>query len=115
MTICFVGALSFMSSAQNQNTQAQTHIYFTQCLFDIQDEQEMLQLEEQLRLIPETDMVRLDWHTQRALITTLWIDELSEDRVREWFGSYADGLSCLQVGIYGQDPVQPYPFTNCQN
>lgn len=75
----------------------------------------MLALEEQIRLNPYTNVVRLDWHTQRAFILTTGIDQLEENELRSWFGSYGAELTCIQIGTHGVDTVNPYPFTNCQD
>lgn len=96
-------------------TQPTTTTLFAQCMFDIQDQQEILDLEEQIRLHPNANVVRLDWHTQRAFILTMGIDTLTEQEFRSWFGSEGNDLTCIQIGVHGVDTVEPYPFTNCQD
>ncbi len=97
--------------AQSQNNT----VLFAQCYFEIQDEQEMLTLEENLRLHPNTTIVRLDFISQRAFILTEGINSLSKDEFKSWFENYANTLNCIQIGIYGVDEISPYPFTNCQD
>lgn len=98
-----------------EETSDETFIFFGQCMFDIADQDDMLALEAELRQHAKTDVVRLDWHTQRAWITTLWISNLDEDEFRSWFGEYAGSVSCINIGELGKDTPEQYPFTNCQN
>lgn len=98
-----------------EESSSQTFIFFAQCMFDISDQDEMLALEQEIRQHANTDVVRLDWHTQRAWVTTLWVSDLNEDEVRSWFGDYAGSVSCINIGELGKDTPEMYPFTNCQN
>jgi hypothetical protein len=102
------------AQTQNQNP-AQTQVQlFAQCLFDIPTQQEMLQLETDLKASPYTHMVRLDWNTQRALIITQGLTSLNESDFTSWFGQYSGSVHCIQIGVYGIDQMNQYPF-NCQN
>lgn len=101
-------------NAQNQvNTQSEIQ-HFAQCLFEIPNQTEMLQLEADLKNAPFMEMVRLDFHTQRALIITYGLNSLTEADVVNWFEQYAPSVHCVQVGVYGVDTMNTYPF-NCQN
>jgi hypothetical protein len=106
--------LSTMSFGQQTNQPINVNL-FAQCMFDIQDQQAMLDLEQEMRLNPNTDMVRLDFNTQRAFIITVDLQTLSENDFRSWFGAYASGVHCVQIGVRGVDVMDPYPFTNCQD
>ena len=94
---------------------AQTEVtLFAQCMFSIPDQADLNQLQNDLMSHPNIQMVRLDWHTQRSLILTQGTQQLSEDEFRSWFGQYASTVECIQIGVYGVDTMNPYPFTNCQ-
>ena len=92
----------------------QTPTLFAQCMFDIQDQQEMQTLETELKMHPYTNIVRLDWHTQRAFVLTMGLNDLTEEDFRSWFGDYGESLTCIQIGVHGIDVVNPYPFENCE-
>jgi hypothetical protein len=104
------------ASAQSQSANQQTNVrLFAQCMFTISDQAEMEQLSNDLKNSPYTEMVRLDWHTQRALIITQGLNTLSIDDFKSWFAEYESTVHCVQIGVYGVDVMDPYPFTNCQN
>lgn len=97
-------------------TQTSSHpTLFAQCKIDIENEQEMRDLQTQMRQNPEAKIVRLDWNTQRAFILTQGIDTLSDAEFKNWFGIYSNKVHCIQIGVHGVDPINPYPFQNCQD
>lgn len=101
---------------QAQTTiESNNSVLFAQCLFSIESQDEMLALEQDMRNNPYVSVVRLDWHTQRAFILTKNIDALSNADLVSWFGSFANTITCIQIGTYGTDKVNPYPFTNCKD
>ena len=110
LPILFVFFASFSYSQTQTNS-----VLFAQCYFDIQDEQAMLNLEANLRLHPNTNVVRLDYISQRAFIITQGINTLTNDEFKSWFESFSSTVNCVQVGVYGVDVIDPYPFTNCQD
>lgn len=88
---------------------------FAQCMFSISTQAELDALTYDMYLNhPDIEMVRLDLNTQRALVITANLTELSEDDFRSWFGEHSPTVGCIQIGVYGVDPMNPYPFTNCQ-
>ena len=103
--ICFVGT----ASAQ------ETPNLFAQCLFTVETEEEMLELENELRELEYTTLVRLDWNTQRAFILIENLDQLTEENFMSWFGEYSETITCIQIGVHGMEEIHSYPFTNCEN
>ena len=97
--------------SQNQNNS----VLFAQCYFDIPNEQTMLDLEKDLRLHPNTNIVRLDYISQRAFIITQGVNSLTNEEFKSWFVSFSNTINCIQIGVYGVDKIDPYPFTNCQD
>ncbi len=100
---------SFSSHSQQTNT-----VFFAQCMFDIQNQAEMSVLQDEMNANPYVEMVRLDYHTQRALIFTHDLSQLTEAEFTTWFGTHASTVYCVQIGVRGTDMMNPYPFTNCQ-
>lgn len=99
------------TNAQNLATQEVT--LFAQCMIELQDQNEMLALEAEMRLNPSIKVVRLDYNTQRAFILTKEIDQLSEEQFTSWFNASSDKVRCIQIGTYGIDTINPYPFPGC--
>ena len=89
-------------------------VLFAQCVFIIQDETELRSVEAEIREHPNVKIVRLDQNTQRAFILTKDIEQLSEKELRSWFGDYSDSVRCIQIGVYGLDKIDHYPFENCE-
>ena len=109
-------AVLCLSSSYAQ-TQAQNYTdtrLFAQCMFDISDQSEMQALQNEMYNNPNIEMVRLDSNTQRALIITANLEELSRADFISWFGEYASTIYCVQIGVHGIDVMNSYPFTNCQ-
>lgn len=114
MKLLFSLLMILAFSGLNAQQQVNTPELFAQCMFSIENEQDMLQLEQDMKMHPNTKVVRLDWHSQRAFIVTMGIEALSEEDFTSWFGEHATSVSCIQIGTLGVDTVNPYPFTNCQ-
>ena len=109
----FLGMSS--ASAQTSTQQPTNDRLFAQCLFSITTQAELDQLMVEIyNNHPEVEMVRLDLNTQRALVITTGISSLSEADFTSWFGQYSNSVSCIQIGVYGVDTMNSYPFTNCQ-
>ena len=105
---------SFSVFGQQQNPPTDTRL-FAQCLFSISTQAELDALTYDLYATnPNIEMVRLDLNTQRALVITANIEELSEQEFTSWFSEHSSTVSCIQIGVYGIDTMNPYPFTNCQ-
>ncbi len=102
--------LSFSYSfSQNQTNTS----LFAQCLFTIETQQELDRLQNELYLShPNIEMVRLDIHTQRSLFI-INTDTLTEDEFKSWFGEFESTVKCIQIGVYGVDVMNTYPFSNC--
>ena len=73
------------------------------------------ELESEIRALPFVKVARLDINTSRFFILTKDIDQLDETNLRSWFSEKGSELKCIQIGVYGVDTVNPYPFVNCQN
>lgn len=108
---------SFSSFGQNQssvNNQTNTRL-FAQCMFSIETQEEIDALQFEIYSNnPNVEMVRLDLITQRALFITANIESLTEVEFASWFGNYGDDVECVQIGVYGVDVMNSFPFTNCQ-
>jgi hypothetical protein len=110
----FVVLMVNFSFGQNAtNTQVDTRL-FAQCLFSISTQQEIEALQNEMYNNPNIEMVRLDLNTQRALIITANLQQLSPEELTSWFGNYESTVSCINIGVYGVDAMATYPFTNCQ-
>ena len=114
-------ALSFIffsAHAQSQlagKNQSDTRL-FAQCMFSIPNQSTLDALTvEFYNTHPEIEMVRFDLHTQRALLITTGISDLSETDFISWFGEYSSSIHCVQIGVFGADKMNPYPFINCSN
>ncbi len=110
LLVCLV-FVSFASKAQTTEGPK----YFAQCMLDIDDQTTFQNLESELRLNPYVQVVRLDWISKRAFLLTKDLSSFSIEQFRSWLGEHATNASCIQVGLHGTDPVNPYPFTNCEN
>lgn len=109
--LCFFG-LSFLSHAQSSDASPK---YFAQCMLNMDNEDEFRQLEAALRSNPYVSVARLDWFTKRAFLLTKDLESFTEEQFLSWLGDQALHAACVQVGLHGVDPVNPYPFTNCTN
>lgn len=98
---------------QNSDVTKTTTVFFAQCLLSIADEGELKAIEVNLRSNPFISIVRVDIPTKRVFLLTKNISIVSEENVTSWLGDAASKASCIQVGIYGIDPIAKYPFTNC--
>ncbi len=114
ISLMFALGVSYGQSAQT-STQPSDVRLFAQSMFSISTQAELDQLTNTIYTNhPEVEMVRLDLNTQRALIVTTGIQSLSESDFISWFEGYANSVTCVQIGVYGVEPMNPYPFTNCQ-
>lgn len=62
---------------------------------------------------PNVQIIRLDFNTQRAFVLTKDTDQLTEEEFRSWFGDFSASVKCMQIGVYGIDEIDQYPFENC--
>ena len=111
--MCALGVSSIQAqqTATSQQTPAQL---FAQCMFDIPNQADLDQLTFDIYSNhPDVEMVRLDLNTQRALVITTGGLPLSESDLISWFDQYSGTVNCVQIGVYGVDAMDPYPFTNC--
>ncbi len=116
LTISFMLVLgvSFGQSTQ-ASTQPSDVRLFAQSMFSINTQAELDQLTNSIYTNhPEVEMVRLDLLTQRAFVVTTGLQSLSESDFISWFEVHANSVSCVQIGVYGVDAMNPFPFTNCQ-
>lgn len=107
------GCFSFMGMAQSESNQTNTPAFFAQCLMNVTTESELTALENQLRAIPYVRVVRVDIPTHRLFLITKDLNALTVNDFNSWMGTYSSSYDCLQIGLHGVDPVNPYPFTNC--
>lgn len=106
---------TFWVNAQSVASQTTTPSFFAQCLVNVGNQNELTTLENQLRAIPYVSVVRVDIPTSRLFLTTRDLSSFTANEFSSWMGEYAASYSCLQIGLHGVDPVNPYPFTNCQD
>lgn len=111
MKYLFVLFIFFGFKAKCQETST---TLFAQCLFEIENVAELESLQNDIREIPVTTIVRLDHHSQRAFILTTGIESLSEAELRSWFGQFASSVRCIQIGVKGVDEIKNYPFADCE-
>ena len=90
-------------------------VLFAQCHFSIDNQEDMKDLQDNMRLNPNAGLVRLDFSSQRAFILTKGLESMTNDELTSWFESYSETLSCIQIGIKGVDEIAKYPFVNCEN
>ena len=109
-----ISSVSFAQSDVDLSTQNDLSL-FAQGLFSISTKVEMETLENELKEMSYTRIVRLDWNTQRFFILTKDISDLTELELRSWFQEYGGDLNCIQIGIHGLDEMNTYPFTNCNS
>ena len=111
----FIVCFTFMNgNIAFSQSETQT-VLFAQCHFSIDNQEDMLILQDNIRLNPNAGLVRLDFNTQRAFILTKGIESLTKDELTSWFENFSETLSCVQIGIKGIDQIAKYPFVNCEN
>lgn len=113
MKALVLSLLFFYVGAAPVFSQQETKL-FVQGIFQIEDRESLSQVENSIRSVSNVETARLDIPTQRFFIIING-SELTEDVVKSWFGVYSETVGCIQIGIYGQDPIRPYPFTNCND
>lgn len=108
----FIAGYNYAQSTASQQNQT---MLFAQGMFSIDDAQLIIDQENDLRNHPNVQVVRLDKYSNRFFILIKDLDSLTEQDLRSWFGSYGDDLNCIQIGTYGIDQINSFPFTNCSN
>lgn len=88
---------------------------FAQGILQMESDQEIIDLEREMRMNPSLQVVRLDRTSKRFFLLTLGLEELSEEDLRSWFGEFSDHVECIQIGVHGVDAVNSFPFANCPN
>ena len=112
----FAMNVSFGQTQQPSTIQQANAQLFAQCMFSISTQAELDQLTYNIYSNhPDVEVVRLDLNTQRALVLTTGSNPLTESDFISWFEQYSGTVTCVQVGVYGVDAMNPYPFTNCNN
>lgn len=96
----------------NNSNQSST-VFFAQCLLTVESENELRELETQLRANPYVSVVRVDIPTKRIFLMTKNIDTFTTETLLSWLGDAATKSTCHQTGIYGVDTIATYPFKNC--
>ncbi|TSJ39852.1 hypothetical protein [Fluviicola chungangensis] len=104
---------TFWVNAQNTASQTNTPTFFAQCMVNVSNQNDLTTLENQLRTIPYVQVVRVDVPTHRLFLITRDISSFTATEFASWMGTYSSSYSCLQIGLQGVDPINPYPFTNC--
>ncbi|MCO5260525.1 MAG: hypothetical protein M9916_10310 [Crocinitomicaceae bacterium] len=105
--VFFLFSLSFQSYGQEQT------LYFSQGLFQLDDEATIQSIENQIKNDQLVSVVRLDRPTKRFFI--LAKEEINTTNLTNWFGTVASTLHCMQFGKYGVDALKPYPFVDCND
>ena len=113
LSVIMVLSLS-VSYGQLANQQTSSDL-FAQGMINISSDQEMIDLEQEMRFHSNIQIVRLDRNSHRFFILTTNISSLTYNELISWFGEYSDNISCVQIGVHGIDTVNPFPFTNCSN
>ena len=108
--LIFVFSLVSFCAVSQQSTEK---VFFAQGMLQIESKTTMDSLQTVLRNEPFMKVVRLDWYSKRIFILTQGLDSLSLTMFESWFGQYATQLFCIQIGEYGVDAMNPYPFANC--
>jgi hypothetical protein len=104
---------AFLGDAQTTTPQTNSPTFFAQCMVNLNDQNDLSILENQLRSIPYVSVVRVDIPTHRLFLITKNISAFTATEFVSWMGTYSSSYSCLQIGLHGVDPINPYPFTNC--
>jgi nitrate/TMAO reductase-like tetraheme cytochrome c subunit len=104
---------AFWGNTQTTTNQTSSPTFFAQCMVNLNDPNDLTTLENQLRSIPYVSVVRVDIPTHRLFLITKNISTFTSTEFVSWMGTYSSSYSCLQIGLHGVDPVNPYPFTNC--
>ncbi len=94
--------------------QAEQRNFFAQGMLDI-PKAEMIALQDEMRLHPNLEVVRLDHNSNRFFLLIRNLSELTEDDLLSWFGHYSTYVKCVQIGVHGVDVVHAFPFVNCPN
>lgn len=106
--------LLFITTNTFSQTSNSETVLFAQSMIQVDNAEEMLTLETEMRSNPYIKVIRLDYSTQRCFILTQNLDELSEENFISWFNQYSDKVRCIQIGRQGIDVVKPYPFEGCE-
>jgi len=88
--------------------------FFAQGMLDI-SKPEMLDLQTEMRQIPNLEVVRLDHNSNRFFILINNMTSVSNEQLLNWFGEYANFVTCIQIGVHGVDAINAFPFVNCPN
>lgn len=114
LILSFVFAMfALWGNTQTNTSQANTPAFFAQCMVNLNNQNDLTALENQLRSIPYVSVVRVDIPTHRLFLITKDISTFTAAEFTSWMGAYSSSYSCLQIGLHGADPINPYPFTNC--
>lgn len=112
--LVIVALFGLTLTTRAQNT-AEGSVYFAQCMINMDDQTAFTQLEQALRDNPYVKVVRLDWISKRAFLLTKDLDSFTKEQFTSWLGEHSETATCIQIGLYTVDPINPYPFTNCEN
>ena len=106
--------LLFITTNTFSQTSNSETVLFAQSMIQVDNAEEMMALETEMRSNPYIKVIRLDYNTQRCFILTQNLDELSEENFISWFNQYSDKVRCIQIGRQGIYVVKPYPFEGCE-
>ena len=95
------------------NSTQNSTVYFAQCMLTIESEDELRELEIQLRANPYISVARVDFPSKRVFLLTKNIDTFTDETFASWLGEASTKSYCHQIGIYGVDTIATYPFKNC--
>jgi hypothetical protein len=107
LSILLLVILSNMSFAQESQEFAQLMLE-TELTIDI-----IRDLDESIREKEQVFVCRIDIPTKRVFILSNPGFELTESMIQSWFQEKSASFRCFYKGIYKLDPVQKFPFQNC--
>lgn len=113
LVLAIIFLVTSSAFAQNWEGNAQSE-FFAQGMLNIPQD-EMIALQNEMRLHPNLQVVRLDHNSNRFFILTANLSSVSESDLLSWFGEYAEHATCIQIGVHGVDVVNSFPFENCPN
>lgn len=113
--VLWLMAFNFSNAQTNimSNSSQNSTVYFAQCMLTIESEDELRDLETQLRENPYISLARVDIPSKRIFLLTKSIDTFSTETFSSWLGEASMKSYCHQIGIYGVDTIATYPFKNC--
>lgn len=115
MKTIILSAFALLITTNSFSQEELDKTFFAQGMLQIDSKATMDSLQAIIRNEPYIKIARLDWYSKRIFILTRGLDTLPLSQFKSWFGGFSNKLSCIQIGVYGTDTVNKFPFTNCNN